>query len=169
MKRAGLPAARHGTGMAMRELDGCERAWPSRPMIADFVSEISHEGPYLAALDKGTAVKSNNGLTPCRYNCEAAKSRSEGLSMSMAQVSSNPHRLTRSENLRIEEIVAELNAKFEHLRQRLRKQVEDPDVDGAEHTALLMANTMSQIAIIQGAQRGDPKVISSMRQEGAFL
>ena len=89
--------------------------------------------------------------------------------MSMAQVSSNPRGLTHSENLRIEEIVAELNAKFEYLRQRLRKQVEDPDVDGAEHTAVLMANTMSQIAIIQGAQRGDPKVISSMRQEGAFL
>ena len=123
----------------------------------------------MAVLDKRTAAKSNNGLTSCRYNCQSPKSRSEGLSMSMAQVSSNPHRLTRSENLRIEEIVAELNAKFEYLRQRLRKQVEDPDVDGAEHTAVLMANTMSQIAIMQGAQRGDPKVISSLRQTGAFL
>ena len=89
--------------------------------------------------------------------------------MSMAQLSSNPNQLTRSENLRIEEIVAELNAEFEYLRQRLRKQVEEADVDGAEYTALLMANTMSQIAIMQGAQRGDPKVISSMRQKGAFL
>ena len=89
--------------------------------------------------------------------------------MSMAQVSSNPNQLTRSENLRIEEIVAELNAEFEYLRQRLRKQVEEADVDGAEHTAVLMATTMSQIAIMQGAQRGDPKVISSMRQKGAFL
>jgi hypothetical protein len=29
-----------------------------------------------------------------------------------------------------------------------------------------MANTMSQVAILQGAQRGDPKVISSIRQMG---
>ena len=58
---------------------------------------------------------------------------------------------------------------FEYLRQRLRKQVEEADVDGAEYTALLMATTMSQIAIMQGGQRGDPKVISSMRQKGAFL
>ena len=89
--------------------------------------------------------------------------------MSMAQVSTNPNQLTRSENLRIEEIVAEWNAEFEYLRQRLRKQVEEADVDGVEYTALLMANTMSQIAIMQGAQRGDPKVISSIRQKGAFL
>ena len=87
----------------------------------------------------------------------------------MAQLSTNPNQLTRSENLRIEEAVAELNAEFEYLRQRLRKQVEEADVDGAEYTALLMATTMSQIAIMQGGQRGDPKVISSMRQKGAFL
>ena len=89
--------------------------------------------------------------------------------MSMAQLSRNPNQLTRSENLRIEEVVAELNAEFEYLRQRLRKQVEEADVDGAEYTALLMATTMSQIAIMQGAQRGDPKVISSMRQKGFLL
>jgi hypothetical protein len=65
--------------------------------------------------------------------------------------------------------IAELNAEFEYLRQRLRRQVEEADVDGAEYTALLMATTMGQIAIMQGAQRGDPKVISSMRQNGAFL
>ena len=47
--------------------------------------------------------------------------------------------------------------------------VEDADVRGAEHTAVLMATTMSQIAIMQGGQRGDPKVISSMRKKGAFL
>ena len=88
--------------------------------------------------------------------------------MSMAKLSTNPNQLTRSENLRIEEVVAEWNAEFEYLRQRLRKQVEEADVDGAEYTALLMATTMSQIAIMQGAQRGDPKVISSMRQKGAF-
>ena len=87
----------------------------------------------------------------------------------MAKLSRNPNQLTRSENLRIEEVVAELNAEFEYLRQRLRKQVEEADVDGAEYTALLMATTMSQIAIMQGGQRGDPKVISSMRQKGAFL
>ena len=81
----------------------------------------------------------------------------------------NPNQLTRSENLRIEEVVAELNAEFEHQRQRLKTQVEEADVDGAEYTALLMATTMSQIAIMQGAQRGDPKVISSLRQTGAFL
>jgi DNA-binding ferritin-like protein len=81
----------------------------------------------------------------------------------------NPNQLTRSENLRIEEAVAELNTEFEYLRRRLRKQVGDADVDGAERTALLMATTMSQIAIMQGAQRGDPKVISSIRQKGAFL
>jgi hypothetical protein len=87
----------------------------------------------------------------------------------MAQLSRNPNQLTRSENLRIEEVVAGLNTEFENLRQRLRGQVEEADVDGAEHTALLMANTMGQIAIIQGAQRGDPEVLSSMRQAGAFL
>ena len=81
----------------------------------------------------------------------------------------NPNQLTRSENLRIEEAIARLNADFENLRQALRGQVEKTDVDGAEYTALLMATTMSQIAIMQGAQRGDPKVISSMRQLGAFL
>ena len=75
-----------------------------------------------------------------------------------------PPQLTPSENLRIEEAVAELNAEFEYLRRRLRKQVEEADVSGAEYTALLMATTMSQIAIMQGGQRGDPKVISSMRQ-----
>ena len=53
----------------------------------------------------------------------------------MAQLSKNPNQLTRSENLRIEEAVAELNAEFEYLRQRLRKQVEEADVDGAEYTA----------------------------------
>ena len=42
-------------------------------------------------------------------------------------------------------------------------------MDGAEYTALLMATTMGQIAIMQGAQRGDPKVISSMRQKGFLL
>ena len=83
-------------------------------------------------------------------------------------LSTNPNQLTRSENLRIEEIVAELNPEFEYLRQGLRKQVGEADVDGAEYTALLMALTMSQIAIMQGRQRGDPKVISSMRQKGAF-
>ena len=41
-------------------------------------------------------------------------------------------------------------------------------MDGAEYTALLMATTMSQIAIMQGAQRGDPKVISSMRRRGFY-
>ena len=75
-----------------------------------------------------------------------------------------PPQLTPSENLQIEEAVAELNAEFEYLRRRLRKQVEEANVDDAEHTALLMATTMSQIAIMQGGQRGDPKVISSMRQ-----
>ena len=79
-----------------------------------------------------------------------------------------PPQLTPSENLQIEEAVAELNAEFEYLRRRLRKQVEEADVGGAEYTALLMATTMSQIAIMQGGQRGDPKVISSMRQKGAF-
>ena len=81
-------------------------------------------------------------------------------------LSTNPNQLTRSENLRIEQAVAELNAEFENLRQQLRKQVEQADADGAEYTALLMALTMSQIAIMQGGQRGDPKVISSMRQKG---
>ena len=80
----------------------------------------------------------------------------------------NPNQLTRSENLRIEEAVAELNVEFEHLRQRLRKQVEEHDVDGAEYTAVLMATTMCQVAIIQSAQRGDPTMISSIRQIGAF-
>ena len=78
----------------------------------------------------------------------------------MAQLSRNSDRLTPSENLRIEEAVAELNAEFENLRQQLRKQVEKADADGAEYTALLMALTMSQITIMQGGQRGDPKVIS---------
>ena len=86
----------------------------------------------------------------------------------MAQLSKNPNQLTRSENLRIEEAVAGLNAEFEYLRQRLRKQVGETDVDGAEYTAVLMATTMSQIAIMQGAQRGDPKVISSMRKRACF-
>ena len=86
----------------------------------------------------------------------------------MVQLSRNPNQLTRSENLRIGEAVAELNAEFEYLRQRLRKQVEEADVDGAEYTAVLMATTMSQIAIMQGAQRGDAKVISSMRKKGVF-
>ena len=86
----------------------------------------------------------------------------------MAQLPKNPKQLTRSENLQIEEAIAELNAEFENLRQRLRKHVEQADVDGAEYTALLMATTMCQIAIIQGGQRRDPKVISSMRQKGAF-
>ena len=81
-------------------------------------------------------------------------------------MSRNPNQLTRSENLRIEEAIAGLNAEFENLRQALRGQVEKTDVDGAEYTALLMATTMSQIAIMQGAQRGDPKVISSMRNKG---
>lgn len=71
--------------------------------------------------------------------------------------------------MRIKEIVAELNAEFEYLRQQLRKQVEEASVDGAEYTAVLMATTMSQIAIMQGAQRGDPEVISSLRKKGAFL
>ncbi len=75
----------------------------------------------------------------------------------MAQLPKNPDQLTRSENRRIEEVIAEWNAEFEYLRQRLRKQVEEADVDGAEYTAILMATTMSQIAIMQGAQRGDPK------------
>jgi hypothetical protein len=83
-------------------------------------------------------------------------------------LSKKPNQLTRSESLQIENLTAEWNAEFEHLRERLRKQVEEANLDGAEHTALLMANTMSQIAIMQGAQRGDPKVISSMRQMGAF-
>jgi hypothetical protein len=89
--------------------------------------------------------------------------------MSIAQLFKNPNQLTRSENRQIEEAVAGLNAEFENLRQRLRSQVEKADVDGAEYMALLMANTMSQIAIMQGAQRGDSKVISSMRHQGAFL
>ena len=83
-------------------------------------------------------------------------------------MSKRPSQLTRSENLRIEHLVVEWNAEFEFLRRRLRTQVEKADGDGAEHTALLMANTMCQIAIMQGAQRGDPKVISSLRQQGAF-
>ena len=69
----------------------------------------------------------------------------------MAKLSRNPNQLTRSENLRIEEAVAGLNAEFENLRQRLRGQVEKADVDGAEDMALLMATTMSQIAVMQGA------------------
>ena len=91
------------------------------------------------------------------------------MSVSMDHMSSNPNQLSRSENLRIENAIAELNAEFECRRQRLRKQVKEADVDGAEYTAVLMATTMSQITIMQGAQRGDPKVISSMRQTGAFL
>ncbi len=86
--------------------------------------------------------------------------------MSVAQ---SPNQLTHSENLRIEEAVAGLDAEFEYLRQRLRGQVEEADVDAAEYTALLMATTMGQIAVMQGAQRGDPKVISSMRQKGFLL
>ena len=89
--------------------------------------------------------------------------------MSIAQLFKNPNQLTHSENLRIEEAVAGLDAEFENLRQRLRGQVEEADVDGAEYTALLMATTMGQIAVMQGAQRGDPKVISSMRQEGVSI
>ena len=89
--------------------------------------------------------------------------------MSIAQLFKNPNQLTRSENLQIEEAVAGLNAEFEYLRQRLRGQVERADVDGAEYTALLLATTMTQIAIMQGAQRGDPKVISSMRQTGVSI
>ena len=69
----------------------------------------------------------------------------------MAKLSRNPNQLTRSENLRIEEAVAGLNAEFENLRQRLRGQVEKADVDGAEDMALVMANTMTQIAVMQGA------------------
>ena len=86
--------------------------------------------------------------------------------MSIGQLFKNPNQLTRSENRQIEEAIAGLNAAFENLRQRLRGQVEQADVDGAEYTALLMATTMSQIAIMQGAQRGGPKVISSMRTMG---
>ena len=86
--------------------------------------------------------------------------------MSIGQLFKNPNQLTRSENRQIEEAIAGLNAEFENLRQRLRGQVEQADVDGAEYTALLMATTMSQIAIMQGAQRGGPKVISSMRTMG---
>ena len=86
----------------------------------------------------------------------------------MVKLSRNPNQLTRSENLRIGEAVAELDAEFEYLRHQLRKQVEEADVDGAEYTAVLMATTMSQIAIMQGAQRGDAKVISSMRKKGVF-
>jgi hypothetical protein len=98
----------------------------------------------------------------CRYNCQSPKSSSEGL----AQLSRNPNQLTRSENTQIEEAIAALNAEFEYLRQRLRGQVEKAAVDGAEYAALLMANTMTQIAVMQGAQRGDPKVIASMRKKG---
>ena len=83
----------------------------------------------------------------------------------MAQLSRNPNQLTRSENLRIEEIVAELNVEFEYLRQRLRKQVEEADVDGAEYTALLMATTMSQIAIML-AQAAMMTVRRSLTQRG---
>jgi hypothetical protein len=86
-----------------------------------------------------------------------------------AQVLKKPNQLTRSEHLRIDELVAEWNAEFESLRQRLRQRVKDANVDGAELTAFLMATTMSQIAIMQGAQRGDPTVISTLRQSGAFL
>ena len=82
----------------------------------------------------------------------------------MAKLSRNPNQLTRSENLRIEEAVAGLNAEFENLRQRLRGQVEKADVDGAEDMALVMANTMTQIAVMQG----DPKMISSMRKKGFY-
>ena len=84
-------------------------------------------------------------------------------------IAQSPNQLTRSENLQIEEAVAGLDAEFENLRQRLRGQVEEADVDGAEYTALLMATTMGQITVMQGAQRGDPKVISSMRQKGFLL
>ena len=87
----------------------------------------------------------------------------------MDDMSSNPNQLSRSENIRIENVITELNAEFECRRQRLREQVKEADVDGAEYTAVLMATTMSQITIMQGAQRGDPKVISSMRQTGALL
>jgi molecular chaperone GrpE (heat shock protein) len=86
--------------------------------------------------------------------------------MSIAQLFKSPNQLTRSENRQIEDAVAGLNAEFENLRQRLKGQAEKADVDGAEYLALLMANTMSQIAIMQGAQRGDPKVVSSMRKKG---
>ena len=86
----------------------------------------------------------------------------------MAKRPTNRSELTRSENLRIEEVISEWNAEFEYLRQRLRTQAEEADVDGVEYTAILMATTMSQIAIMQGAQRGDPTVISSIRQKGAF-
>ena len=86
--------------------------------------------------------------------------------MSSGQMFNNPNQLTHSENSQIEEAIAGLDVEFENLRQRLKGQVEKADVDGAEHMALLMATTMSQIAIMQGAQRGDPKVISSMRKKG---
>ena len=118
--------------------------------------------PRLAALDKRMAAKSNNGRHRVTTTVDH-KGWQRGPRLSMAKLSRNPNQLTRSENLRIEEAVAGLNAEFENLRQQLRKQVEEADVDGAEYTALLMATTMSQIAIMQGAQRGDPKVIASMR------
>ena len=81
------------------------------------------------------------------------------------QMFKDPNQLTHSENSQIEEAIVGLDAEFENLRQRLKGQVEKADVEGAEHMALLMATTMSQIAIMQGAQRGDPKVISSMRRK----
>ena len=129
------------------------------------VRDIPRGRNHLAAHDKRMAAKSNNGRHRVTIAISHPRSSSEGL----AQLSRNPNQLTRSENLRIGEAVAELDAEFEYLRQRLRKQVEEADVDGAEYTAVLMATTMSQIAIMQGAQRGDAKVISSMRQMGVFL
>jgi hypothetical protein len=118
-------------------------------------------GPQLDALDKEMAGKGNNARRRFATTAEVC----EGL----VKLPRDPNKLTRSENLRIEELVAELNAEFEFLRQQLRQRVGEADVDGAEYTAVLMATTMSQIAIMQGAQRGDPKVISSVRQMGAFL
>ena len=143
---------------------------PTRGSCADMVNEpfknrsrphfgTPPPGPQLTALDKGTAAQSNNGWPNATISAAYMQRRTNPIS---------GNKLTRSENLRVEELVAELNVEFEFLRERLRQQVAEVDVDTAEHTAVLMATTMSQIAIKQGAQRGDPTVISSMRQMGAF-
>ena len=123
--------------------------------------------PRLAAFAKRMATKSNNGRHRVTTTVDH-KGWQRGPRMSIGQLFKNPNQLTRSEDRQIEEAIAGLNAEFENLRQTLRGQVEEADVEGAEYTALLMATTMSQIAITQGAQRGDPKVISSIRQTGTF-
>ena len=82
--------------------------------IAEFVSAISDERATFGSPRQENGGQKQQRSTPCHYNCQSPKSSSEGL----AQLSRNPNQLTRSENLRIEEAIAGLNAEFENLRQR---------------------------------------------------